>query len=192
MVPLFTMDVFSSVDFSLPFVQLYTHSKILVAALNGPVIGKSGIYQSGWSSILTTDTNTGIAAGMCIDHCFRMDELISFGTCSLPGQLRLYLLHGERVAFGAIHFPRSETVFHGPNSLWLTSLSTGLVTEGGSSVSFVNRSKWRASSLLVLTHVGSVGVAKANETLIWGKKQTSRDLLACGFVKYIIVTTSSS
>ncbi|EIM89893.1 ClpP/crotonase [Stereum hirsutum FP-91666 SS1] len=86
---------------------LYTHSKILVAALNGPVIAFLGNFDFIY----------------CMENAW----------LSVP------------FAF------------------------LGLVTEGGSSVSFVNR----------------MGVAKANETLIWGKKQTSRDLLACGFVNQI-------
>jgi hypothetical protein len=29
-----------------------------------------------------------------------------------------------------------------------------------------------------------VGVAKANEMLIWGKKKEAQELLDCGFIKY--------
>ncbi|EIN07424.1 ClpP/crotonase [Punctularia strigosozonata HHB-11173 SS5] len=45
----------------------------------------------------------------------------------------------------------------------------GLVTEGGSSASFINR----------------MGVAQANEVLLWGKKKTAEELLASGFVNKI-------
>jgi hypothetical protein len=30
----------------------------------------------------------------------------------------------------------------------------------------------------------TVGVAKANEVLLWGKKKDAQELLECGFVKY--------
>lgn len=49
-------------------------------------------------------------------------------------------------------FLGQKQVFHGPDLLWLTSLYIGLVTEAGSSVSFVNRSKWRAVAYQFSTH----------------------------------------
>ncbi|KAF8955031.1 ClpP/crotonase-like domain-containing protein [Flammula alnicola] len=86
---------------------LYSHSKILVAALNGPVMAFLGYF----------------------DFIY-----------ALP-------------------------------SAWLAVPFTflGLVAEGGSSVSFVNR----------------MGVGFANEVLIWGKKKTAEELLACGFYNKI-------
>ncbi|KAG6836618.1 hypothetical protein H0H93_005961 [Arthromyces matolae] len=44
-----------------------------------------------------------------------------------------------------------------------------MVPEGGSSISFVNK----------------MGLAKANEVLLWGKKKGSQELLDCGFVNQI-------
>ncbi|KAJ6596841.1 ClpP/crotonase-like domain-containing protein [Mycena vulgaris] len=91
---------------------LYTHSKILVAALNGPVMG--------------------IAA-------------------ALLG-----------------HF---DFIYCMPNA-WLSVPFTflGIVAEGGSSVSFVNR----------------MGLAKANEVLIWGRKKEAQELYECGFINKIL------
>ncbi|KAJ7172526.1 ClpP/crotonase-like domain-containing protein [Mycena filopes] len=91
---------------------LYSHSKILVAALNGPVMG--------------------IAA-------------------ALLG-----------------HF---DFIYCMPNA-WLSVPFTflGIVAEGGSSVSFVNR----------------MGLAKANEVLIWGKKKAAQELLDCGFINEML------
>ncbi|THU78637.1 ClpP crotonase [Dendrothele bispora CBS 962.96] len=90
---------------------LYTHSKILVAALNGPVLGISAAFLGYFDFIY------------CMPNC------------------------------------------------WLAVPFTflGITLEGGASVSFINR----------------MGMAKANEALIWGKKQTAEQLLACGFVNEI-------
>ncbi|PPQ80514.1 hypothetical protein CVT25_001544 [Psilocybe cyanescens] len=83
---------------------LYSHSKILVAALNGPVMGITAAFLGYFDFI--------------------------------------YAL---------------------PNA-WLAVPFTflGIIAEGGSSVSFANR----------------MGVAFANEVLIWGKKKTAEELLA--------------
>ncbi|KXN82073.1 Enoyl-CoA delta isomerase 2, mitochondrial [Leucoagaricus sp. SymC.cos] len=90
---------------------LYSHRKILVAALNGPVMG--------------------ITAALL--------GLFDFIYCM-------------------------------PN-MWMSTPFTflGIVAEGGASASFVNR----------------MGVAKANEMLIWGKKKEANELLQCGFVNKI-------
>ncbi|KAH9475997.1 3,2-trans-enoyl-CoA isomerase [Psilocybe cubensis] len=92
---------------------LYSHSKILVAALNGPVMAFLGYF----------------------DFIY-----------ALP-------------------------------SVWLAVPFTflGIVAEGGASVSFVNR----------------MGVAVANEVLIWGKKKTADELLACGFLNKIFPNQSA-
>ncbi|KAF9552353.1 ClpP/crotonase [Agrocybe pediades] len=86
---------------------LYSHSKILVAALNGPVMAFLGYF----------------------DFIYAM-----------------------------------------PN-VWLAVPFTflGIVAEGGASVSFINR----------------MGVGFANEVLIWGKKKSAEELLACGFINKI-------
>jgi len=90
---------------------LYSHSKILVAALNGPVMGITAAFLGYFDFIY-----------------------------ALP-------------------------------SVWLAVPFTflGIVAEGGASVSFVNR----------------MGVAVANEVLIWGKKKNAEELLACGFINNI-------
>ncbi|KDQ60874.1 hypothetical protein JAAARDRAFT_31873 [Jaapia argillacea MUCL 33604] len=95
---------------------LYTHRKILVAALNGPVMGIAAAFLG--------------------------------------------------------HF---DFIYCMPNA-WLSVPFTflGIVTEGGSSVSFVNR----------------MGLAKANEVLIWGKKKQAGELLNCGFVNEIFQAQS--
>jgi len=91
------------------------HSKILVAALNGPVMGIAAAFLGQFDFIY-----------------------------ALPGAW-----------------------FQVP----LTFL--GLVAEAGSSVSFVNR----------------IGVAKANELLIFGKRKTAQELLECGFYNEIFPET---
>ncbi|OCH95509.1 ClpP/crotonase [Obba rivulosa] len=93
---------------------LYSHSKILVAALNGPVMAFLGHF----------------------DFIYCMPEA------------------------------------------WLSVPFTfiGIITEGGSSTTFAKR----------------MGVAKANEVLIFGKKQTAQELLDCGFVNKIFPSQSVS
>ncbi|EMD38506.1 hypothetical protein CERSUDRAFT_82780 [Gelatoporia subvermispora B] len=93
---------------------LYSHTKILVAALNGPVMGIAAAFLGHF------------------DFIYCMPEA------------------------------------------WLSVPFTfiGIITEGGSSATFTKR----------------MGVAKANEVLIFGKKQTAQDLLECGFVNQIFPT----
>ncbi|KZP24844.1 ClpP/crotonase [Athelia psychrophila] len=95
---------------------LYSHRKILVAALNGPVMGISAAFLG------------------YFDFIYAM-----------------------------------------PN-VWLMTPFTflGIIAEGGSSASFVNR----------------MGLAKANEALIWGKKIEAQDLLSCGFLNKILPAQS--
>ncbi|KAF9053623.1 ClpP/crotonase [Hymenopellis radicata] len=92
---------------------MYSHSKVLVAALNGPVMAFLGYFD--------------------LIYCL-------------------------------------------PNA-WLSVPFTflGLVAEGGSSVSFINR----------------MGVAKATEVLLWGRKQTAEELYRCGFVNTIFPPSST-
>ncbi|KAF5357797.1 hypothetical protein D9756_001614 [Leucocoprinus leucothites] len=90
---------------------LYSHRKILVAALNGPVMGI---------------------------------------TAALLGLF--------------------DFIYAMPN-MWMSTPFTflGIVGEGGASASFANR----------------MGIAKANEMLIWGKKKEAQELLDCGFINKI-------
>ncbi|KAF9264724.1 ClpP/crotonase [Marasmius fiardii PR-910] len=92
---------------------LYTHSKILVAALNGPVMAFLGYFDFIYSVP---------EAWLCVPFTF-----------------------------------------------------LGIIAEGGSSVSFINR----------------MGVAQANEVLIWGKKKTSQELMSCGFINEIFPSQSA-
>ncbi|KAF8192986.1 ClpP/crotonase-like domain-containing protein [Pholiota molesta] len=96
---------------------LYSHSKILVAALNGPVMGITAAFLGYFDFI--------------------------------------YAL---------------------PNA-WLAVPFTflGIVAEGGASVSFINR----------------MGLATANEVLLWGKKKTADQLLTCGFYNEIFSEQST-
>ncbi|EPQ58167.1 ClpP/crotonase [Gloeophyllum trabeum ATCC 11539] len=86
---------------------LYSHRKVLIAALNGPVLAFLGYF---------------------------------------------------------------DFIYCMPNA-WLAVPFTflGIIAEGGSSVSFVNR----------------MGLAKANEVLLWGRKKNAEELLQCGFINHI-------
>ncbi|TDL27508.1 ClpP/crotonase [Rickenella mellea] len=92
---------------------LYSHSKVLIAALNGPVMAFLGLF---------------------------------------------------------------DFVYCMPNA-WLSVPFTflGIISECGSSVSFVNR----------------MGLSKANEALIFGKKMDAQELLQCGFVNKIFPQQSA-
>ncbi|KAF9246563.1 ClpP/crotonase-like domain-containing protein [Melanogaster broomeanus] len=92
---------------------LYTHSKVLVAAVNGPVMAFLGNF----------------------DFIYALPE-----------------------AWLYIPFP-----------------FMGMATEGGASASFVNR----------------VGLAKANEVLMFSKKKSAQELLECGFVNKIFTSQST-
>jgi len=63
-----------------------------------------------------------------------------------------------------------DFIYAMPN-VWISTPFTflGIVAEGGASASFANR----------------MGVAKANEMLIWGKKKEAQELLDCGFINKI-------
>lgn len=96
---------------------LYTHSKILVAALNGPVMGIAAAFLGNF------------------DFIYAVPEAWLY--MGLP--------------------------------------FVGLAAEGGASVNFVNR----------------MGLAKANELMIFNKKMTAQELLGCGFVNKIFPSEST-
>ncbi|KAJ3528497.1 hypothetical protein NM688_g7991 [Phlebia brevispora] len=100
-----------------PSMALASHSKILVAALNGPAFGIAAAFLGHFDFI----------------YC-------------LP-----------------------ETYISVPFTF------LGIISEAGSSVTFMRR----------------MGVAKANEALIFGKKITAEELLACGFVNKIFPKQSA-
>jgi len=68
-----------------------------------------------------------------------------------------------------------DFIYAMPN-VWLSVPFTflGIITEAGSSVSFINR----------------MGVARANEVLIWGQKKTAQELLECGFLNQLFPQSS--
>lgn len=79
-------------------------------------------------------------------------------------------LNGPAVGLSAALIALSDFVYATPHTYLLTPFSSlGLVTEGGSSVAFVQR----------------LGISKANEALIMSKKITSDELLQTGFVNKI-------
>ncbi|KAL5490488.1 hypothetical protein ACEPAI_5321 [Sanghuangporus weigelae] len=102
---------------------LYSHSKVLVAALNGPVMTFLGHF----------------------DFIYCVSDAWLFVPFSFLGKYHL----------------EAATVD--------SDIVVGIISEAGSSVSFVNR----------------MGLSKANEALIFGKKIEAEELLACGFVKKI-------
>jgi len=96
---------------------IYSHSKILVAALNGPVMGIAAAFLGNF------------------DFIYAVPE-----------------------AWLNVGFP-----------------FLGIAVEGGASVSFVNR----------------MGIAKANEVLLFNKKISASEMLECGFVNKIFPSKST-
>jgi len=84
-------------------------------------------------------------------------------------------LNGPVMGITAAFLGHFDFIYCMPNA-WLSLPFTflGIVAEGGSSASFVNR----------------MGLAKANEVLLWGKKKGAQELLECGFVNQIFPTQS--
>lgn len=79
-------------------------------------------------------------------------------------------LNGPAVGLSAALIGFSDFVYATPHTFLLTPFSSlGLVTEGGSSIGFVQR----------------LGISKANEALIMSKRITSEELLQTGFVNKI-------
>ncbi|KAG6854320.1 hypothetical protein C0991_008215 [Blastosporella zonata] len=73
-------------------------------------------------------------------------------------------LNGPVMGIAAAFLGHFDFIYCMPN-VWISTPFTflGIVAEGGSSASFVNR----------------MGLAKANEVLLWGKKKGSQELLDC-------------
>ena len=79
-------------------------------------------------------------------------------------------LNGPAVGLSAALIAFSDFVYATPHAFLLTPFSSlGLVTEGGSSVGFVQR----------------LGISKANEALIMSKRITCEELVQTGFVNKI-------
>jgi Delta3-Delta2-enoyl-CoA isomerase len=79
-------------------------------------------------------------------------------------------LNGPAIGLSAALIAFSDFIYATPHAFLLTPFSSlGLVTEGGSSVGFVQR----------------LGISKANEALIMSKRITSEELVQTGFVNKI-------
>jgi len=80
-------------------------------------------------------------------------------------------LNGPVMGIAAAFLGHFDFIYCMPNA-WISVPFTflGLISEGGSSVTFVNR----------------MGLAKANEVLIWGKKKEAQELYECGFINQIL------
>lgn len=133
-----------------------------------------------------------------------MDQFsVSLESCSL------YCAHISvryRVWYGHNTAAEFETLAHGISALlghfdfiycmpscWLAVPFSflGIIAEGGSSATFVNRSRCLAGFIASpLIFSLAVGQGKANEVLLWGKRQTAEDLLSCGFVKWVLIAYS--
>jgi Delta3-Delta2-enoyl-CoA isomerase len=112
------------------------------------------------------------------NHQSRRDILRSFVSNNLDITRAFYAhpkilvtaLNGPAVGLSAALIAFSDFVYATPHAFLLTPFSSlGLVTEGGSSIGFVQR----------------LGISKANEALIMSKRITSEELVQTGFVNKI-------
>ncbi|KAG5727648.1 Delta(3,5)-Delta(2,4)-dienoyl-CoA isomerase [Termitomyces sp. T112] len=79
-------------------------------------------------------------------------------------------LNGPVMGIAAAFLGHFDFIYCLPNTFLATPFTfLGIVAEAGSSVNFVNK----------------MGLATANEVLLWGSKKTSQELLKCGFVNQI-------
>ncbi|KAI0093609.1 ClpP crotonase [Irpex rosettiformis] len=79
-------------------------------------------------------------------------------------------LHGPIFGIAATYLGHFDFIYATPEAYLSVPFSfLGLVSEGGSSVTFVKR----------------LGLAKANEALLFGKKLTAQDMLEAGFINKI-------
>ncbi|KAG0650553.1 hypothetical protein D0Z07_3051 [Hyphodiscus hymeniophilus] len=86
-------------------------------------------------------------------------------------------LNGPVVGLSAALISHSDFIYATPQAYLLTPYtSLGLVSEGGSSLAFVQR----------------LGISKANEALMMSKRITSEELLQCGFVNKVFVDDARS
>ncbi|KAI0818571.1 ClpP/crotonase [Irpex lacteus] len=122
---------------ALPMDALARHSKVLVAALHGPIFGIAASKRNISSWPVPSDR-----------------------TCAMTA----YLGHFDFI------YATPEVYLSVPFTF------LGLVAEGGSSVTFVKR----------------LGLAKANEALIFGKKLPAQELLESGFINKIFPSQKDS
>ncbi|TFK76492.1 ClpP crotonase [Pluteus cervinus] len=85
-------------------------------------------------------------------------------------------LNGPVMGIAAAFLGHFDFVYSMPNA-WLSTPFTflGIVAEGGASANFVNR----------------MGIAKANESLIFGQRMGAQELLDCGFINKIFPLQST-
>ncbi|MCJ1276986.1 hypothetical protein MMC21_004795 [Puttea exsequens] len=82
-------------------------------------------------------------------------------------------LNGPVIGLSAALISHSDFIYATPQAFLLTPFtSLGLVAEGGSSVSFVER----------------LGISRANEALIMSRRIGAEEMLTCGFVNRVVET----
>ena len=91
-------------------------------------------------------------------------------------KLLIVALNGPAVGLSAALVAHADFIYCTSSTFLLTPFTTlGLVAEGGSSYTFIQR----------------LGPAKANEALILSKQLSAQDLLSCGFVNKVYPTPSN-
>lgn len=139
------------------------------------VLTGTGRYFSAGADV--TSTRPGGAGNVDKDQV-RMDILRTFVSNNLDITRAFYAhpkilvtaLNGPAVGLSAALIAFSDFIYATPHTFLLTPFSSlGLVTEGGSSIGFVQR----------------LGISKANEALIMSKRITSEELVQTGFVNKI-------
>lgn len=139
------------------------------------VLTGTGRFFSAGADVTTTRPGADASAGK---DQVRRDILRTFVSNNLDITKAFYThpkilvtaLNGPAVGLSAALIAFSDFVYATPHTFLLTPFSSlGLVTEGGSSIGFVQR----------------LGISKANEALIMSKRITSEELVQTGFVNKI-------
>ncbi|KAI5302617.1 hypothetical protein KEM55_000989 [Ascosphaera atra] len=110
-----------------------------------------------------------------IARSFVINNLDITNTFSKHSKILVFALNGPAVGLSAALVGFADFVYATPHTFLLTPFaSLGLVTEGGASIAMVQR----------------LGLPKANEALIMGKKITCEELVQTGFVNRVFEADS--
>jgi Delta3-Delta2-enoyl-CoA isomerase len=136
----------------------------------------SGADIRGNSPARITDPNASLAEQRRqVVGAFLVNNLDTTRTVYNHSKILVVALNGPVVGLSAALIGFADFIYAAPHTFLLTPFSSlGLVAEGGASRAFVER----------------LGISKANEALIMGKRISCDELVATGFVNKVIAAPS--
>ncbi|KAI5283338.1 hypothetical protein KEM52_003415, partial [Ascosphaera acerosa] len=133
-------------------------------------VGPDSILSSGGADT-NADANTVIDPRRAVVQSFVANNLDITDTFNRHSKILVFALNGPAVGLSAAVVGFADFVYAAPHAFLLTPFaSLGLVTEGGASVALVQR----------------LGLSKANEALIMGRRIPCAELVATGFVNRVL------